>query len=1049
MVNIKWIQAILRKLEEILTDDGVTPKRFFVLSVMGVQSSGKSTLLNIMFGVQLKTSVGQCTRGINMQLIPVQGRAEYDYILLLDTEGTRAPEYWGLPGSEKRDNQMATLSILLADATIIVNPGENDAAIKEILPIVLLAYQGSKLAEEKGGRLSSMMFFVYNRIDTTQKDKLGNILQILGTSLNEAFHKVSQLSGIVSSEGSPLTRETSDKVLNPGASASIVSDTGNNKGISLFRRFQLDSSNSSGSDVRIVGNIKKNFTPPDDVPDSAYGEALCEFREHIHMRVTVSDPVAALTKHQEWTSRSLIEILEYLDLVWVCIRSADFTLNFKTVMERAAFDQLSREYKKCEKELTSVCYDAQIKIIIILNTSVCNNAQIEKEILAKKLQVQVINDVEFDTLKRELENQIKGKEIHLDNQVKEVLEQPGHSNWKTDFENKWTAFKSTEKQRWFDRIRTFFHCQLKYDLHITESKKAMRLSIRELFTDDEAKRWSEEKKNHEFDQLFQNVLAKAEEDYPPILVKESVNQVYFKNNDIKALQINLYNHYTVEDVMTDLETVTTKLIDQLIRSEARHFILLKMGHRWQNREKNPRKMLLEIFLEILKCVQYEHAYMDQIVDNIIDITLKITKRYQSEPYVYLYDIEYAHILAKALAIRCLERRQKDWESVNSVSAKLRHPSTKQEMKAYFNAVSQGIVATELLVNSLTANLQNILPEAFDKEMIRYVDLRVRTKTWLSDPKALQARLDLALLKLMDEGKIEEMLDKIENSAEFYEQVLTDLISNEISEVEKMCEVFNATFKDVINSAVVVALSVKSGRAKEFIDELKSQCLKKFRDNYLAINLITDGDGYEGCDNEEENVFLERCLQLVPLSSALKSSDIYSLEWREKLSRQVLSYMQNVRREEVARPRCKAYCPICGSLCIHPANHDTSKIKHDTYHQPAGLNGFRFADSKSNSEIVRNTSWHRTCSTSLLENCRFWHKVEYIPYGDFSKIFPDWMSPRLMERLPLREYIFANYQEQIAEKYQIKKCVTIPADYYYDLETIRSNLKRDANLTQDK
>ena len=73
----------------------------------------------------MKTGVGQCTRGVNMQLIPVSGRAEYDYILLLNTEGTRAPEYCGMPGSEVRDNQMATLSILLADATIIVNPGED------------------------------------------------------------------------------------------------------------------------------------------------------------------------------------------------------------------------------------------------------------------------------------------------------------------------------------------------------------------------------------------------------------------------------------------------------------------------------------------------------------------------------------------------------------------------------------------------------------------------------------------------------------------------------------------------------------------------------------------------------------------------------------------------------------------------------------------------------------------------------------------------------------------------------------------------------------
>ena len=139
MIHLEWMNEVLYELGSLI---GKTNRgRIFVLSVMGVQSSGKSTLLNTMFGVQLRTSVGQCTRGVNMQLLAVEGRPEYDYILLLDTEGTRSPEYHGLPGSEKRDNQMATLSILLADATIIVTPGENDAAIKEILPIVLMAYQ--------------------------------------------------------------------------------------------------------------------------------------------------------------------------------------------------------------------------------------------------------------------------------------------------------------------------------------------------------------------------------------------------------------------------------------------------------------------------------------------------------------------------------------------------------------------------------------------------------------------------------------------------------------------------------------------------------------------------------------------------------------------------------------------------------------------------------------------------------------------------------------------------------------------------------------------
>ena len=148
---------------------------------------------------------------------------------------------------------MATLSILLSDATIVVIRGENDVAVKEILPIVLMAYQGSKLAEDNGGRLGSRMFFVYNRIDTKQKNKLDTIIQTLGTSLPEAFNQVQQLTG-------NLTNLQSE---------------------STFGSFNLDSSNPCGSDVCILGDVKKQSEPPGDVPDESYGEGLFRFREHI------------------------------------------------------------------------------------------------------------------------------------------------------------------------------------------------------------------------------------------------------------------------------------------------------------------------------------------------------------------------------------------------------------------------------------------------------------------------------------------------------------------------------------------------------------------------------------------------------------------------------------------------------------------------------------------------------------------------------------------------------------------------------------------------
>jgi hypothetical protein len=108
--------------------------RIFILSVLGVQSSATSTLLNVMFGARFRTRVSRCTQGINMQLIQVENRQHYDYILLLDTEGVRGHITQRLPGSQKRDNHIATLTVLLSDATIV--GGEHDSDMKDITPII-------------------------------------------------------------------------------------------------------------------------------------------------------------------------------------------------------------------------------------------------------------------------------------------------------------------------------------------------------------------------------------------------------------------------------------------------------------------------------------------------------------------------------------------------------------------------------------------------------------------------------------------------------------------------------------------------------------------------------------------------------------------------------------------------------------------------------------------------------------------------------------------------------------------------------------------------
>jgi len=50
----------------------------------------------------------------------------------------------------------------------------------------------------------------------------------------------------------------------------------------------------------------------------------------------------------------------------------------------------------------------------------------------------------------------------------------------------------------------------------------------------------------------------------------------------------------------------------------------------------------------------------------------------------------------------------------------------------------------------------------------------------------------------------------------------------------------------------------------------------------------------------------------------------------------------------------------------------------------------------------------------------------------------------MDCFPLREYIFATYNKEIAAKYKAKPCADIPAEYFHNLDNIRLKLQEKTN-----
>uniref|UniRef100_A0A8C8SI07 VLIG-type G domain-containing protein n=1 Tax=Pelusios castaneus TaxID=367368 RepID=A0A8C8SI07_9SAUR len=180
-IPLQWVTDVLTQLHAKLGGRS----RMLVLTVLGVQSTGKSTLLNTMFGLQFAVSSGRCTRGAFMLLIKVaktfQQELGCDFILVIDTEGLKAPELAKLEDSYQHDNELATLVIGLSDITIVNMAMENATEMKDVLQIVVHAF----LRMEEIGQKPNCQFVHQNVSDVSAHEQNMRDRKHLLEQLNE------------------------------------------------------------------------------------------------------------------------------------------------------------------------------------------------------------------------------------------------------------------------------------------------------------------------------------------------------------------------------------------------------------------------------------------------------------------------------------------------------------------------------------------------------------------------------------------------------------------------------------------------------------------------------------------------------------------------------------------------------------------------------------------------------------------------------------------------------------------------------------------------
>ncbi|XP_016116133.1 interferon-induced very large GTPase 1-like [Sinocyclocheilus grahami] len=286
-----WISAVLDQLIQKLGD-----QRVFVLSVLGIRSSGKSTMLNAMFGLQFAVSAGRCTRGAFMQLLRVSDEMKtqmnFDYILVVDTEGLRDQEMSGR-STRHHDNELATFVVGLANLTLINIFGENPSEMQDILQIVVQAFLRMKKI-----RLNSSCVFVHQNVSEVT-------------------------AGEKNMEGRRRLQETLDEMTKLAAKE----EESDAESFSDIIRFDVQ------KDVKYFVHLWEG-NPPMAPPNPNYCENIQELKETIKIHASKSHRMM------------LKDLKDRVKDLWEALLNERFVFSFRNSLEISAYRKLETEYRK-------------------------------------------------------------------------------------------------------------------------------------------------------------------------------------------------------------------------------------------------------------------------------------------------------------------------------------------------------------------------------------------------------------------------------------------------------------------------------------------------------------------------------------------------------------------------------------------------------------------------------------------------------------------------------------------------------------------------------
>ncbi|XP_076118578.1 interferon-induced very large GTPase 1-like [Alosa pseudoharengus] len=933
-VPLVWITAVLDQLITILGD-----QRVFVLSVLGIQSSGKSTMLNAMFGLQFAVSAGRCTRGAFMQLVRVsdemkeQMKAERekskigkknaektkisDYILVVDTEGLRALELAG-KATVHHDNELATFVVGLGNMTLINIFGENPAEMQDTIQIVVQAF----LRMKKIKLNPSCMFVHQNVSDITAGKKNQDGRRRLQEKLDEMTKLAAE-----------------EEVCDAECFSDVIA-------------FDIQ------KDVKYFAQLWEG-SPPMAPPNPYYSENIQELKKTILSHASQSNGL------------SLSDLKTRVKDLWEALLDENFVFSFKNSLEIATYRKLETEYGKWTWKIRSTMLEIENKL----------HNQIESEEL---------HEVKEDYFKR----QLKETREKVKKSMAEFFEKDKYADiliqWRNSFEIKINELQKnivTETKRKLGELLKQREVHKMIDAQKTQHEQILFKKSKDLAL--QLKSEGKHDLESEFDTVWKEWVRKIQTEVPKVVeidVQQDVMKILGEVNEGATLGQREQNRENMLSLKHFSDYVCCKPVTEKGIQATFKELGVMLGLAQSDKSLSPeeeckiKNLVNDIAVQTKKMIRSKPiakmGYNISYIQELIDYVNSRVKEHEEKQRRYIFKKTFTIDLSLDLC-----------EEAKKIITKLHHKFTqandpvvfvqnkKPEFYTIFEKFFHGATSAAILGESICQKLKEPIQQSVYK--VTAIKLAGELRDNHESLSGNRANQEKYILKsLADKGDFDSYLVYIQNYREYFYTFVREEVSMYITDqfndsvLPKMEEQLNLkqqSITDAVRRATVKTKENKGdahGWLKHFTQCLSGQLIFSEKDP-SGVSL----DDIDNFDILEEVVTngLEKVISDVRKTFSPRTFP-KMLDCTDRSDEILIKHFDQY---------CWEHCPFCNATCTNTVGgHDEDHMV--PIHRTCGMAGWYYRDTTNlsisfcTSSVAGNGSFypsHDTDEAILWKNYR--------------------------------------------------------------------------------